>query len=122
MPRAPGPQVGERRAFLRILFAVAHGLQAQRAKALGQLVLVREVVGMDRLAVAALAHREGGVHEAPSRLHRGRERGKERAPQKARAGDQVDRKSTRLNSSHLGISYAVFCLKKKNKKEKKTHA
>src|ERR1039458_10506185 len=25
---------------------------------------------------------------------------------------QVDRKSTRLNSSHLGISYAVFCLKK----------
>src|SRR5437899_7562017 len=30
-----------------------------------------------------------------------------------------DRKSTRLNSSHLGISYAVFCLKKKKKKEKK---
>src|ERR1035441_10885856 len=27
----------------------------------------------------------------------------------------VDRKSTRLNSSHLGISYAVFCLKKKRK-------
>src|SRR5262245_64404211 len=27
-----------------------------------------------------------------------------------------DRKSTRLNSSHLGISYAVFCLKKKKKK------
>src|SRR5437899_10222053 len=26
----------------------------------------------------------------------------------------TDRKSTRLNSSHLGISYAVFCLKKKN--------
>src|SRR5437899_5950228 len=26
-----------------------------------------------------------------------------------------NRKSTRLNSSHLGISYAVFCLKKKNK-------
>src|SRR5258705_2614309 len=30
---------------------------------------------------------------------------------------QVDRKSTRLNSSHLGISYAVFCLKKKKNKE-----
>src|SRR5438045_7848165 len=28
-----------------------------------------------------------------------------------------DRKSTRLNSSHLGISYAVFCLKKKNNKK-----
>src|SRR5262245_63923653 len=30
-----------------------------------------------------------------------------------------DRKSTRLNSSHLGISYAVFCLKKKKKRKKK---
>src|SRR5437899_3637893 len=29
----------------------------------------------------------------------------------------IDRKSTRLNSSHLGISYAVFCLKKKKKKK-----
>src|SRR5262245_64528218 len=29
-------------------------------------------------------------------------------------GGGVDRKSTRLNSSHLGISYAVFCLEKKN--------
>src|ERR1039458_995090 len=28
-----------------------------------------------------------------------------------------DRKSTRLNSSHLGISYAVFCLKKHNKRK-----
>src|SRR5258705_10243221 len=28
----------------------------------------------------------------------------------------TDRKSTRLNSSHLGISYAVFCLKKKTKR------
>src|SRR5262245_65354104 len=27
--------------------------------------------------------------------------------------ERLDRKSTRLNSSHLGISYAVFCLKKK---------
>src|SRR5438445_859505 len=31
----------------------------------------------------------------------------------------VDRKSTRLNSSHANISYAVFCLKKKKKKNKK---
>src|SRR5690349_21893236 len=30
-----------------------------------------------------------------------------------------DRKSTRLNSSHVEISYAVFCLKKKKKKKKK---
>src|SRR3989454_2017833 len=34
----------------------------------------------------------------------------------ALAIDRIDRKSTRLNSSHLVISYAVFCLKKKKKK------
>src|SRR5262245_62805898 len=34
----------------------------------------------------------------------------------ARARQERDRKSTRLNSSHLGISYAVFCLKKKTDK------
>src|SRR5256885_8336126 len=33
------------------------------------------------------------------------------------SGDNLDRKSTRLNSSHLVISYAVFCLKKKNIEE-----
>src|SRR2546426_7808782 len=33
-----------------------------------------------------------------------------------------DRKSTRLNSSHLVISYAVFCLKKKKKRIENTHA
>src|SRR5438132_7034023 len=32
-------------------------------------------------------------------------------------GNDEDRKSTRLNSSHTVISYAVFCLKKKKKKE-----
>src|SRR5690348_18198881 len=35
--------------------------------------------------------------------------------------DLADRKSTRLNSSHPSISYAVFCLKKKKKKKKETH-
>src|SRR5690349_23731876 len=34
----------------------------------------------------------------------------------ARVGRGTDRKSTRLNSSHVEISYAVFCLKKKKKK------
>src|SRR5690625_6333922 len=32
----------------------------------------------------------------------------------------LDRKSTRLNSSHVAISYAVFCLKKKKKKNNNT--
>src|SRR5437773_12531469 len=35
------------------------------------------------------------------------------------ARTRQDRKSTRLNSSHITISYAVFCLKKKKKKKKK---
>src|SRR5256885_8191124 len=37
-----------------------------------------------------------------------------------RERDESDRKSTRLNSSHLVISYAVFCLKKKKKKSTKS--
>src|SRR5690606_39456108 len=32
-------------------------------------------------------------------------------------GEKQDRKSTRLNSSHVKISYAVFCLKKKNEQD-----
>src|SRR3712207_7271100 len=34
---------------------------------------------------------------------------------------RADRKSTRLNSSHANISYAVFCLKKKKKNKQKAH-
>src|SRR5207302_8093187 len=34
------------------------------------------------------------------------------------AAELVDRKSTRLNASHVKISYAIFCLKKKKKKSK----
>src|SRR5690554_7710352 len=43
----------------------------------------------------------------------------QRIPPSLRAGraSWVDRKSTRLNSSHVRISYAVFCLKKKNNKQ-----
>src|SRR2546430_10570531 len=36
-------------------------------------------------------------------------------------GQQEDRKSTRLNSSHSQISYAVFCLKKKKTLQSATH-
>src|SRR5437762_5340401 len=53
------------------------------------------------------------VAEHPRREARGLDRvvGTERGPV-----DPIDRKSTRLNSSHRCISYAVFCLKKKNKR------
>src|SRR5437868_11441650 len=41
-----------------------------------------------------------------------------RQPHRADHDGDGDRKSTRLNSSHVSISYAVFCLKKKKKKLK----
>src|SRR5438034_5889671 len=47
---------------------------------------------------------------------RGRARGRPRARRRGHAAlGRGDRKSTRLNSSHTVISYAVFCLKKKTK-------
>src|SRR5438034_8521296 len=42
-----------------------------------------------------------------------------RADRRMGTGLRRDRKSTRLNSSHTVISYAVFCLKKKKKKKKR---
>src|SRR5262245_64663833 len=59
----------------------------------------------DMLSVGVDADVTGDLHGALADLARG-ERG--------------DRKSTRLYSSHLGISYAVFCLKKKKKKKTET--
>src|SRR2546426_5930303 len=52
---------------------------------------------------------------APRRRLRGQhDRADHKLPGLRWPGDPQDRKSTRLNSSHLVISYAVFCLKKKN--------
>src|SRR3712207_7270558 len=52
---------------------------------------------------------QGGQHEEPDEQPR-----QARAPVELDA-EGADRKSTRLNSSHANISYAVFCLKKKKK-------
>src|SRR5438874_10316876 len=41
--------------------------------------------------------------------------GATRTVHRAKTVDETDRKSTRLNSSHVEISYAVFCLKKKKR-------
>src|SRR5256885_9553533 len=54
----------------------------------------------------------GGDQEIPADQHAG-DLAALRAGDPARARRAGDRKSTRLNSSHLVISYAVFCLKKK---------
>src|SRR2546426_4226472 len=53
-----------------------------------------------------------GLH-APSPAYRARCDQSRRAPARVGRASRPDRKSTRLNSSHLVISYAVFCLKKK---------
>src|SRR5262245_63849640 len=72
----------------------------------------RPTDGQSRIFAPRLASPENAaqprqpVREA-RRLHRG----------EAQPRVPLDRKSTRLNSSHLGISYAVFCLKKKKKKQ-----
>src|SRR3712207_7339009 len=65
--------------------------------------------GPDHLRVDHLLRRvrpHGGLGDQPGTDQRVAELGLE-------LGDQQDRKSTRLNSSHANISYAVFCLKKK---------
>src|SRR3712207_8768780 len=68
-------------------------------------------------------------HKAPRQVRSfsSDQRPREAAPQPrwfvmatAEGSRERDRKSTRLNSSHANISYAVFCLKKK-KKQYKTH-
>src|SRR3712207_7206975 len=56
--------------------------------------------------------REAGAPRLLGRDHEGALGGGAGAGSRARAA--ADRKSTRLNSSHANISYAVFCLKKKN--------
>src|SRR5204862_6223201 len=72
-------------------------------------------------------HRAVRIHEQPGRVREPEQLGQMRhgapalrAPDHAemrlvavQIGEEQDRKSTRLNSSHVEISYAVFCLKKK---------
>src|SRR5690349_23601989 len=75
-----------------------------------------------RHAVHGAARLHGGALPPAGCRLRHRDRIADRRPQRrgARRPDRAvpDRKSTRLNSSHVEISYAVFCLKKKKKTEK----
>src|SRR5205814_8382407 len=77
-----------------------------------------QIAVIDRLLMRPAAPEDGlepaGVLDAAADLGCALEPGlrSRRVRQRAR-----DRKSTRLNSSHLGISYAVFCLKKKKKRK-----
>src|SRR2546427_3331007 len=67
-------------------------------------------------APAERAHERRPAAVQPGILQELRPHGREAAP--GQAGRHRDRKSTRLNSSHSQISYAVFCLKKKKTRKK----
>src|SRR5437773_8381876 len=73
------------------------------------------------LAGPALPHDRGTRREAGRDLQSGGSKLRPHVVDPARADGRVhgargqDRKSTRLNSSHITISYAVFCLKKKKR-------
>src|SRR5438105_12657661 len=69
------------------------------------------ICGTRRVAAGATDRGHTGGAPAAKRL---------RKPLAASLGRARDRKSTRLNSSHEWISYAVFCLKKKRKKNQPT--
>src|SRR5687768_18266217 len=69
--------------------------------------LVFEIPDFDDRMPVEINRREGGAQIAIERVEQ---------PAAGAVVDGEDRKSTRLNSSHGYISYAVFCLKKKNRK------
>src|SRR5207302_10521397 len=73
----------------------------------------RRVRGGGRRGHRVLAVVEPGEHAPARRAARRGRRYRRRGHPDRRAGACSDRKSTRLNSSHVKISYAVFCLKNK---------
>src|SRR6266446_7287617 len=80
-----------------------------------------DAFGIDRIddSVSAADHHSSGV-AGRDLFHTGSDQRSSGPEQRhglaLHVGSHQDRKSTRLNSSHLVISYAVFCLKKKKKK------
>src|SRR5947209_15244028 len=84
--------------------------------------LFRSQPRLDRFRVPVAEVIEGEVIE-PVDSVRKVERGEvliELGPGRVDAREDPDRKSTRLNSSHANISYAVFCLKKKTRQNSAT--
>src|SRR5690349_22886781 len=63
-------------------------------------------------------HRRRRVGPSPPTQGRAGRGARPDSHRRVRRRSAIDRKSTRLNSSHVEISYAVFCLKKKKKKKK----
>src|SRR5690348_17720745 len=99
------------------------------------MILNGRVVGQGSAQASDIPYRhgnaQGALHvESPPALPQsdgGRDHGIFRSIAVGASGNRAakeggeDRKSTRLSSSHPSISYAVFCLKKKKNKKKRTH-
>src|SRR3712207_8157448 len=87
------------------LFPYTTLFRSHRRRDVGEQQLVQRVAGIDRAPALVLAV-AGDEVDAPVLVRV--------LPGGGDGGDLRDRKSTRLNSSHANISYAVFCLKKKH--------
>src|SRR5205814_4040428 len=105
---ATWPQALGRDGALKLRVAAATALELQHR---APLLIERINVYLGRPAVSRLVFVQGPLPLAPP-ARRGSLR--QLGDAEAEVIELSDRKSTRLNSSHLGISYAVFCLKKKN--------
>src|SRR5699024_12429555 len=80
-----------------------------------RLVRQPEIVGMDIVVdFASDDHADNARCRLTDRPAQGEPRVGAAGRTRVHDGVELDRKSTRLNSSHVSISYAVFCLKKKN--------
>src|SRR5262245_64323235 len=105
-----------RREFITLLGSaaaawplMARAQQGERARRIGVLVSASEphpFADALRRGLQNLGYSEGRNITLDVRYTQGR------SDLAAQFAAELDRKSTRLNSSHLGISYAVFCLKK----------
>src|SRR5690625_6743670 len=78
-------------------------------EAVARLIDIARAAGVSEATVSRVLNGKAGVNEATRQAVLEVARRLGRGP--------GDRKSTRLNSSHVAISYAVFCLKKKSRRE-----
>src|SRR3989454_9354953 len=110
----PGGRCGSRRSGEMKVFDAPKGRGPYGIHATPQGVVYYASLAGSHIARIDAASGAATVIEPPTRRQ-----GARRVWSDSKGSLWVDRKSTRLNSSHLVISYAVFCLKKK--KNKRTH-
>src|SRR5207249_12019186 len=96
--------------------SVLHSFPTRRSSDLGPIFSARDRRGPADGELPCRCQLDlGDGRRQPLRDRSGRVRGSasQRSNQEEKQSQLQDRKSTRLNSSHVSISYAVFCLKKK---------